>query len=216
MTLKLYMHPLASYCWKVLLALYENETPFESITVDLGDPAQRAELERHWTFAKFPLLRDEARGQTIAESTIIIEYLAQHHPGRVALIPDDRDAARAVRFEDRFFDLYVHHPMQSIVGDRLRPAGAKDPLGVDTARATLRTAYTRLERELGQRHFAAGDTFSMADCAAGPALYYGNRVAPLGADFPGTAAYLERLLERASFQRVLREAEPYFAMFPEA
>jgi glutathione S-transferase len=216
MTLKLYLHPLASYCWKVLLALYENETPFESITVDLGNPAERAQLEQLWTFAKFPLLHDVGRDRIVPESTIIIEYVAQHCPGRAALIPDDRDAAREVRFEDRFYDLYVHHPMQAIVGDRLRPAGAKDPLGVEQARATLRTACTRLEQVLAARRFAAGDTFSMADCAAGPALYYGDRVLPLGADFPHTAGYLQRLVERPSFQHVLREAEPYFVMFPEA
>ena len=216
MSLKLYLHPLASYCWKVLLALYENETPFEGISIDLANPIERDALARLWPFAKFPVLRDEARAQTIAESTIIIEYIAQHYPGSAELVPADPDAARNVRFHDRFLDLYVHGPMQAIVGDRLRPAAAKDPYGVEQARATLRTAYDQLERELTTRRFAASDSFSMADCAAAPALYYGNRVEPFGASLPNTAAYLERLLERPAFQRVLREAEPYFKMFPGA
>jgi glutathione S-transferase len=214
MSLKLYLHPLASYCWKVLLALYENGTPFESVSIDLGDPAMRAELARLWPFTKFPVLRDEARDQTVPESTIIIEYIADHYPGRAELIPADRDAARDVRFYDRFFDLYVHNPMQTIVGDRIRPQGAKDPYGVEQARATIEIAYARIERELATPRFAVGDSFSMADCAAGPALYYANRVLPFGDSLPNTAAYLQRLLDRPSFQRVLKEAEPYFALFP--
>jgi len=214
MSLKLYLHPLASYCWKVLLALYENATPFESVLIDLGDPAMRAEFAKLWPFAKFPVLRDEARDETVPESTIIIEYLAEHYPGRVELIPQDRDAARNVRFCDRFFDLYVHTPMQTIVGDRNRPPGSKDPYGVEQARATLRTAYDRIEREMATKRFAASDTFSMADCAAAPALYYANRVLPFGSTLPNTAAYLERLLDRPAFRRVMSEAEPYFAMFP--
>jgi glutathione S-transferase len=214
MSLKLYLHPLASYCWKVLLALYENETAFEGVIIDLGNPEERAELARLWPFAKFPVLRDEGRGQTIVESTIIIEYIAQHHPGPAQLIPEDRDASRDVRFHDRFYDLYVHEPMQTLVFDRLRPEGSKDPFGVERARSTLRTAYDHIEREMATRRFAAGDMFSMADCAAAPALYYADRVFPIGPNLPHTAALLQRLLERPSFKRVLREAEPYFAMFP--
>ncbi len=215
MSLKLYLHPLASYCWKVILALYENDTPFEPVIIDLGDPAQRAELARLWPFAKFPLLRDEAKHQTIAESTIIIEYIAEHYPGRAELIPQDPDAARNVRFYDRFYDLYVHNQMQAIVADRLRPVTSKDPYGVEQARANLRTAYDEIERVMATRPFAAGTTFSMADCAAAPALYYANRVQPIGAELPNTAAYLQRLLDRPAFKRVLREAEPYFSMFPQ-
>jgi glutathione S-transferase len=214
MSLKLYLHPLSSYCWKALLALYENATPFESVVIDLADPVMRAELAKLWPFTKFPVLRDEARHETVPESTIIIEYIAQHYPGRADLVPVDRDAARAVRFGDRFFDLYVHNPMQTIVGDRIRPSESKDKYGVDQARATLRTAYDRIEREMATKRFAASDTFSMADCAAGPALYYANRVLPFGPTRPNTAAYLARLLERPAFRRVMSEAEPYLAMFP--
>jgi glutathione S-transferase len=212
--LKLYYHPLASYCWKVLIALYENDTPFERQLVDLSKPEQRAELARLSPFVKFPTLEDRARGRTLWESTTIIEYLAQHHAGKSALVPADPDAAFEVRRKDRFFDLYVHESMQKIVGDRLRPEGKRDALGVEQARAALATSYDWLERELGSQPWAAGDTFGMADCAAAPALYYANRVAPFGTTYPRTAAYLERLHARPSFARVFDEAQPYMALFP--
>jgi glutathione S-transferase len=214
MALKLYFHPLASFCWKVLIALYENETPFEPRLVDLADPASRDELTKMWPITRFPVLRDDARDRTIPETSIIIEYLARHHPGRVELLPSDPDLARETRLRDRFYDLYVSEPMQKIVGDRIRPPGTGDAYGVAQARTSLATAYAMIEREMGERRWAMGDAFSMADCAAAPALYYADRVAPLGESRPNTAAYLRRLLERPSFARVIREAEPYFKFFP--
>jgi glutathione S-transferase len=214
MALKLYFHPLASFCWKVLIALYENETPFEPHLVDLADPASRAELTKMWPITKFPVLRDDARDQTVPETSIIIEYLARHHPGRVELLPADPDLARETRLRDRFYDLYVSEPMQKIVGDRIRPQGTGDAYGVAQARASLATACALIEAEMGDRRWAMGDAFSMADCAAAPALYYADKVAPLGESRPNTAAYLRRLLERPSFARVIREAEPYFKFFP--
>ena len=214
MVLKLYCHPLASYCWKVLIALYENSTPFEGQVVDLADPKQAAALAELSPFSKFPVLQDRARNCLVTESTTIIEYLARHYPGQVQLVARDTDAAFQARQRDRFFDLYVHEPMQKIVGDILRPAGAKDPYGVELARATLAKAYDVLERELGTQLWAAGDAFSMADCAAAPALYYANRVAPLAARHARVAAYLKRLHDRPSFARVFEEAQPYMSLFP--
>lgn len=214
MSLTLYYHPLASFCWKVLVALYENDTPFTPVVVDLGDAASRDAFARVWPIAKFPVLRDETRDWVIPESTIIVEYLAQHHPGPVSLVPADADRARQVRMRDRFYDSYVHQPMQKIVGDRIRPADARDPFGVAEARATLRTAYAMIEAEMVARTWAMGDAFTLADCAAAPALHYANRVEPFGDARPHMAAYLRRLEARPSFARVLREAEPYFAMFP--
>ncbi len=217
MSLVLYGHPLASYCWKVLLALYENETPFESVSVDLSDEQQRAELTALWPVAKFPLLRDSRRGQVVPESTIIIEYLARHYPGRLALVPSDPELALEARLYDRLFDTYVHGPMQTIVLDKLRPAEQSDKFGVAAARAQLEVAYGLIEQRLASRArpgWMAGSDFTLADCAAAPALHYANRVAPLGPQRPHTAAYLARLEARPSFARVLREAEPYFKMFP--
>jgi glutathione S-transferase len=214
MTLELYFHPLASFCWKPLIALYESGTPFEPHVVDLADEAARAELTRLWPITKFPVLRDGARDQTIPESTIIVEYLAVHYPGRDPLIPADPDLARETRLRDRFYDLYVSEPMQKIVGDRLRPPGKHDPHGVEEARARLATAYAMIERQAGTATWAMGETFTLADCSAAPALYYADRVQPLGERHGATGAYLKRLLKRPSFARVMEEAGPYLALFP--
>lgn len=214
MTIKLYYHPLASYCWKALIALYDNETPFEKQSVDLMDLREREAFARLSPFTKFPVLEDTVRGTRIAESTTIIEYLTLHYPANTPLIPADPHAAFQVRRLDRLFDLYVHEQMQKIVADINRPAGAKDPTGVAQARSILARAYDVLEAELGAEQWAAGATFSMADCAAAPALYYANRVAPLGAAHAKLTAYLDRLHRRPSFARVFEEAQPYLPMFP--
>jgi glutathione S-transferase len=215
MSLTLHMHPLSSYCWKVLIALYENDTPFEARVLDLGDPAVVAAFKALWPTTKMPLLCDTARDRTVPETSIIIEYLQATYPGPVRFIPDDPDAALRTRLMDRLFDLYVMTPMQAIVADRIRPADvAKDPYGVAQARTQIAMAYDLLETELAGRTWAAGETFSLADCAAAPALFYADKVAPLGAAHPVVSAYLDRLLARPSFARVLQEAEPYFAMFP--
>ena len=213
MALSLYYHPLASYCWKALIALYENETPFEPRFVDLSDEASRTAFFKVAPLGKFPTLQLDS-GRVVYESTIIIEYLATHHPGRIALIPADRDAALEVRYQDRFFDQQIHEAMQKHVGDKLRPADKRDPYGVEQAHAQLDKAYAILEDTLQGRTWAAGDAFSMADCAAAPALYYANLVHPLGERQPRIAAYLKRLEARPSFARVLAEAAPYFKLFP--
>jgi len=214
MTLMLHFHPLASYCWKVLIALYEAEAPFESTIVDLGDARSRAAFLQLWPVGKMPVLTDTGRQATVPESTIIIEYLATHYPGRSELIPADVDMARRVRLADRFYDLYVHEHMQKIVGDRLRPSGQKDPFGVEHARASLAAAYTIINDDIVSKYWATGQSFTLADCAAFPALYYANKVAPFPGNFANLAGYFERLSQRPSVKRVLREAEPYFAMFP--
>lgn len=214
MSLTLHMHPLSSYCWKALIALYENDTPFEAHVLNLGDPAVVSAFKALWPTGKMPLLRDEAANRTIPESSTIIEYLQAAYPGPVRFVPDETDAALRTRLMDRLFDLYVMTPMQNIVGDRIRPADAKDPYGVAQARAQLAMAYDLLEAELAGRAWAAGEDFSLADCAAAPALFYANKVAPLDAAHPNVSAYLDRLLARPSVVRVLQEAEPYFAMFP--
>jgi glutathione S-transferase len=214
MSLSLYCHPLASYCWKVLIALYESDTPFEKVIVDLGDPASRAAFAKLWPLAKFPVLKDAARDVIVPESSIIIEYLAQHYPGKVALLSPDPDVARRTRLSDRFYDQYVHEPMQKIVLDRLRPPGNSDPYGVQQARANLVTAYSMIDADMANKEWAMGDAFSMADCAAAPSLYYANLQQPLGAEHPNARGYLARLLARESVARVLREAEPYLHMVP--
>ncbi len=214
MSLKLYFHPFASFCQKVLVALYENAVPFEPHLVDLGDEASSAEFKRIWPIGRFPVLRDEARDRTIPESSVIIEYLARHYPGKVQLVPADADLAWETRLRDRFYDLYVNVPMQKIVTDRVRPGGKNDPHGVEEAKTLLRTAYGLIGQKMRTKTWAMGDAFSMADCAAAPAMYYANLVMPFGDTHETAAVYLGRLMDRASFARVVEEAKPYRALFP--
>ena len=214
MSLILYYHPLASYCHKVLIPLYENGTVFTPQIVDLMDAESSAELFAIWPVGKFPVIKDADRNVVVPETTIIIEYLDQFHAGPIRFIPDDPNAAREVRLWDRFFDLYVSNPMQKIVGDRLRPQDATDDYGVIEARVNLDGAYDMLERQLAGKAWAAGDAFSMADCSAAPALFYAECVHPFTPTYPVMAAYFDRLMSRPSVKRVLEEAKPYFQYFP--
>lgn len=215
MSLTLHYHPLSSFCWKALIGLYENATPFTPLIVDLGDETSRAAFLAVWPIGKFPVLRDDARGQTVPETSVILDYLDAHYPGAVRFTPTDPDLAWRTRLWDRFFDLYVMVPVQKIVGDRIRPSDAdRDPLGVAQARAQLAASYDVLETELTDRTWMSGDTFGLADCAAFPALFYADKVQPLGEAWPRIGAYLARLKARPSAARVLVEAEPYFKFFP--
>jgi glutathione S-transferase len=235
MTMTLHFHPLASFCWKALIGLYELEVPFEKHLVDLSNEAERAAFARLWPLAKFPVLRDEARGRTVPESTVILEYVDRLGAGGGRLIPADPERALEVRLYDRLYDSYVHLPMQKIVGDRLRPEAQRDPGGVAQARAQIEAAYALADGHLregprppgpragstGPRApyrapgpWAMGADFTLVDCAAFPALFYGNEVVPLGGRWKNVEAYLERLKARASVARVLEEAQPFFGMFP--
>lgn len=160
------------------------------------------------------MLRDEARNLKIPESTIIIEYLAEHHPGRTELVPQDAELARQARLADRFFDLHVAVPMQKIVTDRLRPAGKDDACGVEEARELLRTALGMVDEAMAAKTWAIGEAFTMADCAAAPALFYADIMMPFGDTHENAASYLRRLMERPSFARVVEEAAPYRADIP--
>src|SRR5690349_13193853 len=193
MSLTLYLHPLSSFCHKALIALYENGTPFRPHVVDLMDEVQNAAFKKVWPVGKFPVLRDDAKNRLVPESTSIIEYLSTHYPGPVKLVPGDTEKAFAVRALDRFYDLHVHTPMQKIITDRLRPAGQNDPLGVEQAKGLLNTALTIAEKDMASRAWAAGDDFTLADCAAAPPLFYADMaIAPLAGLYPNLAAYLGR------------------------
>ena len=215
MPLTLYFHPLSSFCQKVLIALYENGTPFTPQKVDLMDEKESAAFKQLWPIGKFPVLRDEKNGQAIPESTSIIEYLARHYPGPVQLVPKDPDAALTVRAQDRFYDLNVHLLTQKVITDRLRPAGQNDTFGVEHARALLQTALRIVDKDMARKTWASGDAFTMADCAAAPTLFYTNRaVTPLAGSFDNLAAYLDRLIKRPSYARALKEAEPFLKYVP--
>jgi glutathione S-transferase len=213
MTLLLYAHPLSSYCWKVLIPLYENGTAFEFRQLDQDHPENGAEFAALWPLAKMPLLVDD--GRAVAESSVIIEYLDLHHPGPAPMVPADAEAALEVRLLDRVFDHYVMAPVQKIVFDRIRPAEARNPADQADARALLDKAYGWLEQRLAGRAWAAGDAFSLADCAAAPSLHYADKVHEFRRRFPVLAACLDRLEARPSVARVLKEAEPYARMFPQ-
>jgi glutathione S-transferase len=210
--MKLYGHPFSSYCQKALIALYENDILFEWRVLAPGDDRVAAELEALWPLKRFPVLVDE--GRTVVEASVIIEHLGLRHPGPVRLIPADPRAAVDVRMMDRFFDNYVMTPMQRIVFDKIRPAEHRNPQDVVDARALLDTSYRWLNGALTGREWAAGDGFSLADCAAAPALFYADWVHPIGRDFANVRVYRRRLLARASFARAVDEARPYRPLFP--
>jgi glutathione S-transferase len=214
MSLELYFHPLSSFCWKALIALYENGTPFEPHVVDLSNEAAAAAFKKIWPIGKFPVLRDESRDRIIPESSIIIEYLQQHYPGKTRFIPADAELARQMCFQDRFYDLHVNVPMQKVVTDRLRPTGKNDSYGVEQAKRQLQIAIGMVDRSMAAKKWAMGDDFTMADCAAAPALFFADKVMPFGAAYPNVAAYLARLMQRPSFARVVKEAEPYLTLVP--
>jgi glutathione S-transferase len=214
MNLTLHYHPLASFCWKALVGLYELEVPFRRNLVDLGNATERAALAKLWPMTKFPVLHDAVDDRAIPESSIILEYIDRHATATSRLLPADPERALTCRLRDRFFDMHVHLPMQKIVGDKLRPAGGRDPIGVQNAKEQIETAYGIANEWARESEWAAGDAFTMADCAAAPALFYANKVVPFGEAHRDLAAYFARLEKRPSFARVLREAEPYMRMFP--
>lgn len=217
MPLTLHYHPLSSHCHKVLIALYELGTPFEPRLLNLGDPQQRSAFLALWPTGKMPLLQDASR--TVPETTIIVEYLTLHHaPAGQTLLPPDSASALEVRLMDRLVDLYVMHPMQAIVADRLRAEADRDPLAVAKAKETLAMAYGLLDQQLGApsggRTWLAGESFTLADCTAAPSLFYATTLVPLAPAHRHLAAYYERLLARPSVARVIDEARPFFPFYP--
>ncbi|MDA5194324.1 glutathione S-transferase family protein [Govanella unica] len=214
MALKLYYHPLSSFCHKVLIALYERGVAFEGQMINLGDPVAKAAFMKLWPTAKIPLLQDEDRNQVVPETSIMIEYLDPFGRTGDPMLPAHPGAQLDARLWDRLFDLYVSQPMQALVGNKLKPEDKRDQSIVDSALATLGMAYDMIETQLDGRIWAAGDRFSIADCAAAPALFYASILAPFPQDHPNLAAYFERLLARPSVARTLSEARPYFEFFP--
>jgi glutathione S-transferase len=214
MTMKFYGHPLSSYCWKALIALYVVDEPFEFETLNLGDPEVRARFARLSPMGKMPALVDG--DAVLSEASVVVEHLAWKHP-RAGLLPADPRAALEVRFWDRQFDNYCHSPMQRLVGLKLRPAGNDDQFGVNQLYADLRQFYGVAEAQLAKAGpFITGEWFTLADCAAAPALHYAAKICPLTETRPRLAAYLARLEALPSVARVLKEAEPFAHFYPGA
>ena len=210
MSLTLYYHPLSSFCHKVLIALYENAVDFEKRIIDLANDADRTELQALWPFGKFPVIRDHARQRNVAETTIIIEYLDRFYAGEHPLVPNDWDTALEVRLWDRICDHYLQTPLQQIVLDRIRDAHGD----LTRERSTLRTTYGMLDHQMASRIWLASADFSLADCAAAPALFYASTLEPFPDDYVHLKAYFERLTSRPSVQRVIDEARPWFSFYP--
>jgi glutathione S-transferase len=212
MPLIVYGHYFSSYTQKVLIALYENATPFEFRQISPDQPANIAQWLKHWPLGKFPLLLDGARD--VVETSIIIEYLQQTHPGPVRLIPDDPAAALEVRFMDRFFDLHIMDAAQHAVNGALTGDAVRKEEGMAKAIDKLGRAYPWLEQRLAGRMWATGDAFTMADCAAAPFLFYADWTHPIPDDCPNVRAYRARLLARPSVARAVDDARPYRPLFP--
>lgn len=210
MTLELFAHPFSSYCQKALIAFYENDIPFTLRMIE--DPGVAEELAALWPMKRFPILRDG--GRIVLETSIIIEYLQLHHPGTVKLVPDDPDLALEVRMLDRFFDNYVMTPQGKFTFNALRPSEDRDPYGVEEARRMLETSYAWLDARLAGRTWAVGDSFSLADCAAAPALFYADWTHRIPDTLSHLKAYRARLLSRPSFTRAVDEARQYRHYFP--
>lgn len=214
MPLTLYYHPLASFCHKVLIPLYEANTSFDPQIVDLMDSKEHAKFLDVWPVGKMPVLHDSKRDEIIPETSIIIEYLDRHYPGEVLMLPPDPQARLNARLWDRFFDLYVQDPMSKLVVNRIRPDDKKDAAGVEDAKDRLMMAYSMIEKNVSNKEWSIESGFSIADCAAAPALFYAGIIVPFPNDHSALRAYFERLLERPSFKKVLSEAQPYFENFP--
>jgi len=210
MSLMLYAHPFSSYSQKVLIALWENDTPFAYRHME--EPGAGDALRARWPMGKFPLLVDGDR--PITETSIIIEHLDLHHRGPVRFLPDDPAAALEVRLLDRVFDNYVMNAVQGAVNESLRERPDRLDEAKRRAGDALDTAYGWLETRITGRAWAAGDAFSLADCAAAPALFYADWVHPIGEAFPALRAYRALLLDRPSFARAVEEARKYRHYFP--
>jgi glutathione S-transferase len=208
--MKLYYSTVSPYSQKVLIALEETKTPHEAIHVNLGDANARAEFAKVSRLGKVPFLVDEARDWRVPESSIIIEYLEQHHPGAVQLVPKDPDLSRQARFFDRLWDLYVTEQTLKIFFDGRRPAEKRDPMGVEQAHKRLDSTFALLDEPLGKKKWVLGDTFSIGDVAAAPALLMASRFHPFD-EHKNLVAYFGRLSERESVQRVFAKVKEYLA-----
>ena len=212
MSLAFYGHPFSSYTQKVLIALYENDIPFEFRCLGPETPEHAAEWLRRWPVGKFPMLLEG--DHAVVETSIIIEYLQQTRPGPVRLLPDDARQALDARFLDRFFDLHVMSPVQHAVGGALSGDADKARDALAHACDKLELGYAWAERQLPGRTWACGDAFTLADCAAAPSLFYADWVHRIGEAYPLLRAYRARLLARPSFARAVEEARPYRSLFP--
>jgi glutathione S-transferase len=210
-SLTLYAHPFSSFCWKVQIALDADGTAYTYRNVDPSNPGAAEEMGKLWPIGKFPLLVDD--GEVIAETSCIIEHLQAKHPGPNVWIPEG-DLGRRVRFLDRFFDLHVQGNMRPTVNNAIRGEDKADPYGAELGLKKLRVAYDWLEENLPDSEWAAGDAFTLADCAAAPALFYADWIEEIGDGRPRLKAYRARLLAHPAVAKSVDGARPYRHYFP--
>ena len=209
-----HLHPLSSYCWKVLIALYETGAAFEPAMVNFGDPEAAAAFRALGPTGKIPLLEDRARGRVVPETSIMIEYLQAHYPAGAPMLPEDPEARLEARLWDRLFDFYVMTPMGRITYEWIKTGGDTGTEPAREARAELQKAYVMVDAHMAGRTWAAGEAFSIADCSAAPSLFYALVKEPAPAELTHLAAYMHRLRTRPSVARVLEEAKPWFQYYP--
>lgn len=212
MMVQIYGHPLASFYWKVLIALYEHNLTFEFLMVDPEHPENLEAVRRLAPTGQFPVLVDGDR--TVIESAAIIEYLDLHHGKAPPMVPADPRAAIEARQMDGVFDDYVSAPLTRLVLDAMRAEDKRDPVAVAEAKSVLDRTYAWLERWMTGRTWAANDTFGLADCSAAPALFYAHWGYPIPEAYTALRAYRARLLARPSVARVVDEGRPWRDFFP--
>ena len=207
--MKLYYNPISTYSQKVLLAFYEKGIDFEPNIVKLMDPESEKEYRKVYPMGKIPcLVLDD--DHIIPESSIIIEYIDSMAEPR--LIDGDADQTRKIRFKDRMFDLYLNDTVVTLLFQSMKPEDQKDQARIDTAKFRIDTMYSFMEQEFGQQPYANGDKFTMSDCAAAPALFYAEMLAPFG-EYENISAYWGRLKERKSVQKTHTDAKPIVEEF---
>lgn len=209
----LYGHPFSSYTWKAQIALYEKDIAHEFRALEIEPPfTHYEELRAHWPVGQFPLIVHD--GEPVFESSIIIEYL-DRLVAEPRMIPEDGDAALKVRFLDRIFDNHIQARFQAAVAEYL-PFITETPdlARVERARELLEKAYDWLETQLADSGWATADGFTLADCAAAPALFYADWVHPIDPRYANLRAYRARLLARPSVMRCVEDARPYRSYFP--
>lgn len=203
----LYFSYLSTYSQKVLIGLYEKDTAFTPHLVDLSDPEARAEYVKLYPFGKLPLLvRDD--GRMIPESSIIVEYIDNQFEQEPILIPRDPELARRARFMDRMCDLYLNDPVVNLIFESWKPEDEQNRELISKSSERIGTMYRFMDDQLSSSPYLAGETFSIADCAAMPVLFYANSFAPFGG-FDNIFRYWEEVSSRPSFVRLKQEAEPY-------
>ena len=204
--MKLYYNPLSTYSQKVMIAFNEKGIAYEPQLVDMMSAESRAAFEKVYPLGKVPFLKPSEDWQ-VPESTSIIEYLEDKFPNTPRLIPPSGgDAARQVRFMDRMADLYLNDPVGELLFQKLG-FRTQDNDKAARARKHITFSFEHYDKRLAKQPWLCGEAFTMADCAAIPALYYAQTVMPFDA-YPNIVAYWQRALKRPSVVKVKAEFEP--------